>query len=130
MVSFIFATSSSTIVFKFGERQRKIVIFGIEIYWYALIIVAGIVLAYLYCTHECRKQNINPEIITDILIVGLPSSIVGARLYYVVFRWDYYKNNLLEIFNLRGKACFKGYIKSEIENSKVFDYEPDFLIFI
>jgi hypothetical protein len=46
-----------------------------------------------------------------------------------------HENNIVylifsEIFNLRGKACFKGYIKSEIENSKVFDYEPDFLIFI
>ena len=46
-----------------------------------------------------------------------------------------HENNIVylifsEIFNLKGKACFKGYIKSEIENSKVFDYEPDFLIFI
>lgn len=35
-----------------------------------------------------------------------------------------------EIFNLKGKACFKGYIKMQVEKDKVFDYEPDFLIFI
>ena len=86
---------------EFNINRVAFSIFGIEIYWYALIIVTGIILAYLYCTYECKRQGMNPEILTDVLLVGLPSSIVGARLYYVVFRWDYYKNNLIEIFNLR-----------------------------
>lgn len=81
--------------------SRAFPVLGIDIYWYALIIATGIVLAYLYCSFEGKRQGIDNDIFSDILIVGIPSAIVGARLYYVAFNWELYSGNLLKIFNLR-----------------------------
>lgn len=76
-------------------------IFGIEIYWYAIIITTGIILGYLYAIWLGKKNGVSSDTLSDILLVGLPSSIVCARLYYVIFEWEQYKNNIWSVFNLR-----------------------------
>ena len=86
---------------EFNISRTAFSVFGIDIYWYALIIATGIVLAYLYCTSEGKRQGINTDIFSDNLIVGLPSAIIGARLYYVIFNWSSYSGNILSVFNLR-----------------------------
>ncbi len=86
---------------EFNILRTAFSVFGIDIYWYALIIATGIILAYLYCTFEGKRQGINTDIFSDILIVGLPSAIIGARLYYVIFNWSNYSGNILSVFNLR-----------------------------
>lgn len=77
-------------------------IFGIDIMWYAILISLGMVLGILLATKEAKRRGISEDDLSDILLVSLPLSIIGARLYYVIFQWDYYKNNPIEIINIRG----------------------------
>lgn len=79
-------------------------IFGIDIMWYAILISLGMVLGILLATKEAKRRGISEDDLSDILLVSLPLSIIGARLYYVIFQWDYYKNNPIEIINIRGSG--------------------------
>lgn len=73
---------------------------GLSIRWYAALIclglVAGLVAAYLMA----RKRGYNFDMVLDLLLLALPFCIIGARLYYVAFEWDSYKNNLGEIIKI------------------------------
>lgn len=80
----------------------RLPVLDFEIYMYALIITFGIIMAYIFITLEGKRQKIDTEIFSDIILIGLPCAIVGARLYYVIYKWEYYSDNLTEIFNLRG----------------------------
>jgi phosphatidylglycerol:prolipoprotein diacylglycerol transferase len=75
---------------------------GFEIRFYGIIIGIGVIVGYLVACHCARKEKIKSETLMDFLIYALIFSIIGARTYYVVFSWDNYKNNLLQVFNLRG----------------------------
>ena len=87
-------------------------IFGLEIAWYGIIIAIGVIAGYLVAAGIARRTKQNPEMYLDFLIFALIFAIIGARLYYVIFSWDQYKDNLLQIFNLRngGLAIFGGVI--------------------
>ncbi len=76
-------------------------IFGIPIYWYGMIIAAGFILAVLLGMRRSRKESLKPEDVIDLVIFAAPVAIIFARLYYVIFQWDMYKDNLLDIFNTR-----------------------------
>ena len=77
-------------------------IFGIKIYWYALIIVFGVILGTQFAKKEFVRRGFEEDFIYDILFVVLPSGIIGARLWYVIFMWDYYSQNPGQILNIRG----------------------------
>lgn len=76
-------------------------IFGFDVYWYGVIIGSGIMLAVLLIMHEAKRTGQNPDEYLDFGIYTIIISIIGARLYYVIFMWDDYKNNLIKIFALR-----------------------------
>ena len=73
-------------------------IFGVPIYWYAILIVSSMVIALLWCKKQDGKFNIKFDDILDLAIIVLPISIICARLYYVMFSLDYYIKNPSEIF--------------------------------
>lgn len=75
-------------------------VFGKEIYWYGIIIATGLILAYLWALTQAKHEDINPDTLIDLIIVGLPAAIICARIYYVVFSWDSYKDNLVDIFKI------------------------------
>ncbi len=77
-------------------------VFGIPIYWYALIICTGLVIAFFYAVREGKRQNLSSDVFLDIILYCLPAGIVGARLYYVLSKWDYYGEHPLQILNIRG----------------------------
>lgn len=77
-------------------------IFGMPVYTYGLLIGLGVLLAFIYAAKEVRKQGISQDDFFNMFIMGIPVSIICARLYYVVFSLDMYKNSLWEIFNIRG----------------------------
>ncbi len=85
----------------FNINRTAISIFGLNIYWYGVIIAFGLIIAFIYATKEAEKKGITQDDLLNLFIIALPCAIVGARLYYVIFSFDDYKNNLLEIFNLR-----------------------------
>ena len=76
-------------------------LFGLDIHLYGIIIGIGIVFAYVFAMKTCKKHNLTQENITDILLYGLPSAIVCARLYYVLFKLDEFKNfqDVFKIWN-------------------------------
>ena len=61
----------------------------ISIRWYAICIVTGLVLAVYLAMKEAPRRKIIPDDILDFILVAFPVAIVGARLYYVAFEWDY-----------------------------------------
>ena len=62
----------------------------ITIYWYAVFIMSGVALGLFLAIREGKKMGINSEFFYDLVTYGLPISIIGARIYYVAFSWDYY----------------------------------------
>lgn len=73
----------------------------LPIYWYGIIIGAGALVGLLLAVREGKRFDIPADFFMDLLLIGVPAAIVGARLYYVVFTWDQYKDNWLGIFALR-----------------------------
>ena len=79
-------------------------LFGVEIKFYALIICFGLILAVVYCLRRCKAFGLTTDNILDVVIVGLPCAIVGARLYYVVFEWErffVYNEHWYDFLNIR-----------------------------
>ncbi len=100
----------------FEHVGKNIDILGFTIAYYGIIIGAAILLGFLIATVEAKRTGQNPEDYMDMGIIGVIAGIVGARLYYVIFSWDMYKDNLLHIFNLRegGLAIYGGVIGAVI----------------
>lgn len=90
-------------------------IFGIPIYWYAILIVASIILALILCKKQDGKFGIKYEDIVDLSIILIPISFICARLYYVVFNITEYTNPL-DILNIKdgGLAIYGGIIGGAI----------------
>ena len=95
---------------------KSIDLFGIEIAYYGIIIGTAILLGFWIAAREAKRTGQNPENYLDMGIIGVIAGIVVARLYYVIFSWDMYKDNLLDIFNLRegGLAIYGGVIAAVI----------------
>ena len=91
---------------------KTFTVFGITIALYGLIIGIGMILAFVLVTHVAKKNGLDPDDFYDMGIWLIIFGIIGARIYYVIFSWDYYKNNLGEIINLRqgGLAIYGGVI--------------------
>ena len=91
-------------------------IFGIDIMWYGVLIGTGFLLAVAITYIRSPKFGIYHVFILTITIAVIPSAIIGARLYYVIFTWDMYKDDLMKIFDIRsgGLAIHGGLILSFI----------------
>ena len=82
--------------------RNSISIGGFEIAYYGIIIGCGMLAGIYMAQRDARRRGQNPEIYLDFALYALIFSIIGARLYYVIFNWDLYKNDPIQIFNLRG----------------------------
>lgn len=80
--------------------------------WYGIIIAVGLLLAVIYGLRRAPRFGLDPDRVIDVILAGTVGGIVGARLYYVAFTWDYYKDNLGEIFKIwnGGIAIYGGII--------------------
>lgn len=76
--------------------------FGIDVYWYAILIVSGVLLGAKFAQKEFVRRGLSEDFVYDMLFVVLPAAIIGARLWYVIFEWQYYVQNPSQIINLRG----------------------------
>lgn len=87
-------------------------IFGLSIHWYAVFIVGGATLGLFLASLESKRVGENPEFISDFALMGLPISVIGARLYYVLFDLPYYlasPSRILRIWE-GGLAIYGGII--------------------
>ncbi len=76
-------------------------VFGVEIMWYGVLISLGVLLGVLFALKECKRVGFKEDNLLDFLLIAIPSAIVGARAYYVIFTWDYYRLNPSQIINIR-----------------------------
>ena len=76
-------------------------VFGIDIMWYGLLIGIGMVVAVVLSYRRAPKHGLNSERVLDVVLWSIPAGVIGARLYYVLFQWDYYKDHLKSILNIR-----------------------------
>ena len=95
---------------------KNVSVFGFEIAYYGIIIGCAILIGFLIATSEAKRTRQNPDDYLDMGLIGVIAGIVGARAFYVIFSWDMYKNDLLDIFNLRegGLAIYGGVIGAVI----------------
>jgi phosphatidylglycerol:prolipoprotein diacylglycerol transferase len=94
-----------------GEKMNPIAftILGFDIRWYGILISLGILIGIFIVRYTCRIKDINFEIVLDVILISLPFGIIGARVYYVIFNFKVYNDNLIEIFNIRnGGLAFHG----------------------
>ena len=91
-------------------------IFGFRIAFYGIIIALGMLAGINMACADAKRRGQNPEVYLDFAMYAIIFSIIGARTYYVIFEWDMYKDDLLQIFNLRagGLAIYGGVIAAVI----------------
>lgn len=87
-------------------------VFGQDIYWYGIFIGLGVILGVLLTLHEAKRTGQNPDTYLDFIIYAMIIAIIGARLYYVIFSWDFYSQHPEKIFAIRegGLAIYGGII--------------------
>lgn len=92
--------------------KNQISVFGFSIAYYGIIIGIGMLTGIWVAQSDAKRRGQDPDIYLDFALYGIIFAIIGARLYYVIFEWDMYKDNLLQIFNLRagGLAIYGGVI--------------------
>ena len=85
---------------------------GFTIAYYGVVIAAGMLLASWVVMQRAKEIGENPDDYLDVYLVTILVGVIGARVYYVVFAWDAYKDNLLSVFNIRegGLAIYGGII--------------------
>lgn len=84
---------------------------GINVYWYAILIILSLILALIFCKRKDGNYEIKFEDIIDLSIILIPVSFICARIYYVIFNLKEYKN-ILQMLNIRdgGLAIYGGII--------------------
>ncbi|MGI5825107.1 MAG: prolipoprotein diacylglyceryl transferase [Bacillota bacterium] len=70
---------------------------GLEVRWYGLLIVLGILLAMAVASRNCKKYRVDTDHLLNIVLLIVPVGLIAARLYYVIFNWSYYSANPSEI---------------------------------
>lgn len=92
--------------------RDSISVFGFRIAFYGIIIGIGMLAGLWLAQSDAKRRGQDPELYLDFALYAIIFSIIGARIYYVIFEWDSYKDNLMQIFNLRagGLAIYGGVI--------------------
>ena len=85
-------------------------VFGLNIYYYAVCIVGGMVLSLLLCYQSKEKFGVDFSFVLESLIIAIFVGVIGARIYYVVFHWKNSQISLLDLLNIRngGLAIYGG----------------------
>lgn len=77
-------------------------IFGIDVMWYGVLMASGMIIGTLIALREAKRVGIKEDDVLDLAIFAIPIGLLSARLYYVIFNWDYYSQNISQILNFRG----------------------------
>lgn len=96
--------------------RNNISVFGFSIAYYGIIIGIGMLVGIWVAQQDAKRRKQDSEIYLDFALYAIVFAIIGARIYYVIFEWDYYSKHLMQIFNLRagGLAIYGGVIAAVI----------------
>lgn len=117
-------------------------VLGKDIYWYAIIISLGFLIAITFLSFDCKKHNVSVDTVYDVSMGGLVFGMIGARIYYVMFDFDSFRGSFLNVFKIweGGIAIYGGIIgaaifaliycrRKKLPTLKVFDvFAPGLLI--
>ncbi len=73
---------------------------AIKVHWYGLILGLAALVGLYLAIREGKRFGIPQEFFMDMLLLGVPSAIIGARIYYVAFKWEDYRDNLWDVFKI------------------------------
>lgn len=95
---------------------KSIDVFGFSIAYYGIVIACAMVAGYLVARRQAVRLGGDADVVLDLAMWDIIFAILGARIYYVIFSWDYYSARPLEIFNIRGggMAIYGGVIAGVI----------------
>lgn len=95
---------------------KTISVFGFDIAYYGITIAIAMIVGISIALHEAKRTGQNQDTYLDLLMLTMLTSVVGARIYYVIFSWSNYKDSLGEILNIRngGLAIYGGIIAGVI----------------
>lgn len=98
----------------FTINRAAFSVFGADIYTYGLLIGAGIILGFVYAVREADRVGLKQDDLLNMFLIAVPTAIVCARIYYVVFSLSEYMAHPAEMFNIRngGLAIYGGIIGS------------------
>ena len=87
-------------------------IFGLPIRWYGIFIATGMMVGILLANFTSKLKSVDYDELLNIILISFPIAIIGARAYYVIFEFNQYKDNLIQVFNIRqgGLAIHGGII--------------------
>ncbi len=87
-------------------------VFGFRIAFYGVIIALGMLLGYLVAESQAKRFGQSVEKLLDFAMIAIVASVIGARIYYVIFHWDVFADDPLQVFNLRtgGLGIYGGVI--------------------
>ena len=90
--------------------QDALIIGNFALHYYGMLIALGVLLGVLLAVKREKRLGLAKDTAIDLSLVGVPAALVGARLYYVIFSWDYYKDDLWKAFSVRegGMAIYGG----------------------
>jgi len=95
--------------------------FGTAIRWYGILLSTGIMAGILLAYYEAKKLGYDPEYIIDLALWCVPAAVIGARLYYVIFEWDYYQGDIMKIINIReGGLAIHGALIAAVLTGYIF----------
>ena len=96
-------------------------LFGLEIRWYAVMIVTGMIIAIYLAGKEAKRRGFDEEVIYDLAMIILPISVLGARIWYVLFEWERYQGDFLAMINIRqGGLAIQGGIMAGLVTGYFF----------
>lgn len=101
---------------KFESLGKSINVFGLEIAYYGIIIALAMVVGVLLALYEAKKTGQDPGLYVDFALYVIITSIIGARIYYIILEWDSYKGDFWKMINIRngGLAIYGGIIAAVI----------------
>ena len=102
--------------FRLSVDKTAFTLFGIQVQWYGVIIGLGVLLCMGLALRACKRYGIESNDLMDYFLFSFPAAIIGARAYYVIFNFDLYKDDLMEIFSYRsgGLAIYGGILAATL----------------
>ena len=106
---------------EFRDLPKGFSIFNVDIAFYGILIAIALVIGLLVAQWQAKRTKQNPEIYLDFVLYAMVFSLVGARLYYVIFNWKQFQENIVQILNIRnGGLAIYGAILGAVLTASIY----------